>query len=158
MWDKHGALFECGRWANDKLVAECAVPLSLLPEKRCLSEQGQSCARTLDRAIVAPAVALPLRLSVVPSAPSVAAKTASLLFPDGGYFVGAINAQSQRHGFGRMFSKGGALIQFSLWFADQLQRRKALIIGNNKYTKPVSKLQCCVNDAIDIRCMLNELA
>lgn len=50
------------------------------------------------------------------------------------------------------------MLQSGSWIADQRQpSRKALIIGNDKYAKPVSALECCVNDATDMQSALQTL-
>jgi len=66
---------------------------------------------------------------------AVCARTATdsaLLFPDGGFYCGEVNAQFQRHGEGSMHAANGAQTERGVWSLDVLQPgRKALIIGNN---------------------------
>ena len=49
------------------------------------------------------------------------ARSASLLYPDGGYYSGQINQSNQRHGVGLMFAADGKLVDSGTWINDQLQ-------------------------------------
>ena len=49
------------------------------------------------------------------------AKESALLFPDGGFYRGEINAQLQRHGQGSMHAADGVQLHCGEWVDDVLQ-------------------------------------
>ena len=49
------------------------------------------------------------------------AKSASLLYPDGGYYIGPIDQSNRRHGVGEMFAADGKLVDSGTWINDQQQ-------------------------------------
>lgn len=117
MWNNKGRLIQCGSWDCDELMKSCAVPMRLIPVGKFLSTHGQKTQPTLDRA-------LDLYLSrgftdspccfACPLC-ALAAKTASLLYPDGSYFIGPIDALNQPYPAGSMFSSIGDLLPADRW-------------------------------------------
>ncbi len=77
-WDKDGEVITCGKWLCDELVEECAVPRRFLP-RECKY----------------------LTAAMKRAGPNI------LLLPDGGFYVGPINAAYKPHGVGKTFHSDG---------------------------------------------------
>ena len=79
-----------------------------------------------------------------------AAKTASLLFPDGSYYVGSLNGSNQRHGDGSMYSAEGnhlsiaGMLQSGLWIDDALVTRAVAPVATLSASSASSSSVSCV--------------
>jgi hypothetical protein len=101
VFDKEGKLVKVGRWRCG-VLHEGPVPLSQLPPR----ETSQA-----DHV-------LPLPPLVLPQLTEAQAK-ATLLFPGGSCYTGAINEAFQRHGQGIMHAADGTELQRGLWCEDK---------------------------------------
>lgn len=79
-----------------------------------------ACGRWADDHPLQPPCAVPRTKIPVGTFLSAHAKTASLLYPDGGYYIGSTNPQLQRHGLGSMYAAGGASFVTGV-FRDDIQ-------------------------------------
>jgi len=76
-WDATGARISCGRWDQDELKETCGVPPSCLLNPSIHKRLSKS------------------------------ERNASLLYLDGRYYIGALNALQQRHGHGILYNPDG---------------------------------------------------
>ena len=92
VWDKSGALIECGRFGSDgqggtKLELSCPVPRSMLLYGSHLSAQ---------------------------------ARKAALLYANGSYYTGRLNAANEAHGAGCLYAESGEIIAEGIWDCGKL--------------------------------------